>query len=138
MLEIDLPKDVAAAFDGYDVAIRGRLHELRALIFSVAERTPDVGPLQETLKWGEPAYLTAQTGAGSTIRISRIKSRRDSYGLFVNCRTNLIEQFRQLYHEDLEFSGNRAIVFDANKALPREQTAHCIALALTYHLRKSK
>lgn len=132
-----MQNDVAAVFDALPGPLRDRLLELRDLIFAVADRTPGVGSVQETLKWKEPAYLTAQTKSGSTIRIAGIKNRPGHYGLFVNCRTDLVEQFRQLYHEDLEFSDKRAVVFDISRPLPREQTAHCIALALTYHARKS-
>ena len=46
-----------------------KLLQLRELIMKTAAATPEVGRLEETLKWGEPAYLTRQTGAGSTIRM---------------------------------------------------------------------
>jgi hypothetical protein len=34
------------------------------MIFDVARQTKGVGKLQETLKWGEPAYVTAESGSG--------------------------------------------------------------------------
>ena len=43
--------------------------KLRQLIFDVAAKTKDVGQLEETLKWGEPAYLTSESKSGSLIRI---------------------------------------------------------------------
>ena len=45
-------------FDTYPDEQRWPLLEIRALIFSVAGATDGVGPLVETLKWGQPRYLT--------------------------------------------------------------------------------
>jgi hypothetical protein len=60
---------VEAVFNACPAAIKKRLLALRAMVFEVAASTPGVGELQETLKWGEPAYLTAQSKSGSTIRM---------------------------------------------------------------------
>ena len=61
-----MPADVAAAFSAFPERIRARLLEARDLIFEIAAGIEGVGPLTETLKWGEPAYLTEATGSGST------------------------------------------------------------------------
>ena len=45
------------------------MRALRSLLVEVAEDLC-VGPLTETLKWGEPAYLTEVTKAGTTVRIA--------------------------------------------------------------------
>jgi hypothetical protein len=60
---------VAAAFSIFPAGVRARLLEVRELIFETAADIKGVGPLTETLKWGEPAYLTQATGSGSTIRL---------------------------------------------------------------------
>ena len=52
------------------------------------------------------------------------------------CHTNLVEEFRALYPEALTYEGNRAIVLAKDDEPDREALAHCIALALTYKLRK--
>ena len=59
---------VGKIFAAYPPKLRKRLLAVRQMIFDVAKRTEGVGKLQETLKWGEPAYVTAATGSGSTIR----------------------------------------------------------------------
>ena len=61
-----MPADVAAVFSGFPERVRRRLLEVRDLIFETAADIEGVGPLTETLKWGEPAYLTRATGSGST------------------------------------------------------------------------
>ena len=62
--------EVAAVLRSYPKAQRDKMLEIRALLFATARETEGVGALEETLKWGEPAYLTSETGSGSTIRIA--------------------------------------------------------------------
>ena len=66
---------VARVFNRYPKKMKQKLMRLRELIFDVAAKTKDVGQLEETLKWGEPAYLTSQTKSGSLIRIDAKKNR---------------------------------------------------------------
>ena len=61
--------EVAAVFKGYPKDMREKLLFLRRLIFGTASATEGVGELEETLKWGEPSYLTPDTKSGSTVRI---------------------------------------------------------------------
>lgn len=129
---------VAQAFDDFPPRIRQRLLSLRELIFRTAASTDGVGALQETLKWGEPAYVTAQSGSGSTVRVGRSKSGPDRYALYFHCQTNLVDTFRTLFPDDFQFEGNRAIVFDAGDRVPLAQLAFCIAAALTYHRNKRR
>jgi hypothetical protein len=60
---------VEAAFDAYSKPVKAKLLALRRLIFDTAKATKGVGALEETLKWGQPSYLTPETKSGSTIRI---------------------------------------------------------------------
>jgi uncharacterized protein DUF1801 len=126
---------VNAMFDACPAPARAKLKALRRLILDTARATKGVGKIEEALKWGQPSYLTAETGSGSTIRIDRVKSADDQVAVFFHCQTNLVETFRELYPE-LSYSGNRAILLDANEKLPEAELRHCVALALTYHLRK--
>lgn len=109
---------------------------LRQLIFETAAEMDRVGPLEETLKWGQPSYLTSKSKSGTTIRIDQIGSEHGQYSLFVHCQTTLISTFRDFYPEELSYDGKRAIVFDVNEDPPENPLRHCIALALTYHLDK--
>ena len=129
---------VAAAFDAYPPEPRRKLLALRELIFKTAAATDGVGELEETLKWGEPAYLTGKTKSGSTVRIGWKKSAPTQYAMYFNCQTDLIETFRTLFPADFCFEGNRAIVFEQDGRVPTASLVFCIAAALTYHLRKSE
>src|SRR5271156_187569 len=128
---------VEAAFDAYPKPLKARLLALRRLIFDTARTIEGVGPLQETLKWGQPSYLTPVTKSGSTIRIDRMKSA-NQYAIYFHCQTRLVETFRELYPAALSYGGNRSIILNADDAVPEPALRHCVALALTYHLNKRK
>ena len=126
---------VKATLDAYPSAPRRQLLALRKLIHDTARKTEGVGPLEEALKWGQISFLTTESKSGSTIRIDRVKSDDNQIAIFFHCQTNLVETFRERYPE-LSYSGNRAILLDAEKKLPEAKLRHCVALALTYHLGK--
>lgn len=130
------PAEVRAVFGAWPPEIQARLFELRGLVFETAAETEGVGRLEETLKWGTPAYLTSESKSGSTIRIAPIKGEVAEYALFFNCQTSLVETFRHWFPKGLRFEGNRAIVFRVDEALPSREVKECIAAALMYHRRK--
>lgn len=133
----EIPKAVRRVFDAYPEDVRDQLLIVRNLIYSMASSCDDVGPLTETLKWGEPAYLTEQTKSGTTIRLGFKKSKPDHACLYVHCQTNLVEVFRQQFSGQLEFEGNRAILFRVSEPLPVAALETCIVMALRYHLAKT-
>lgn len=128
--------DVARVFAGYPAAARAKLMQLRALILQTASETDGVGALEETLKWGEPAYLTSETRSGSTIRIAWKTSAPSQYAMYFNCQTTLVDSFRFQFSDVLTFEGNRAIVFETTDELAVDALRHCVAAALTYHRSK--
>ena len=125
--------DVVAVFESYPPKPRRKLLVLRKLILETAAATAGVGVLEETLKWGEPAYLTSQSRSGSTIRIGWKPSNPSRYAIYFNCQTNLVERFRELFPDCFQFEGDRSIVFEVNDSVPVEPLSFCIAAALTYH-----
>ena len=127
---------VAAVFEAYPAGIRKKLLALRELIFKTAAATKGVGPLVETLKWGEPAYITAQTRSGSTIRIDWKESNPGQYCMYFICTTTLVESFRTNFPNDFTFDGNRALVFRRQDPVPMDALASCVATALTYKLKQ--
>ncbi|AKJ27559.1 DUF1801 domain-containing protein [Caldimonas brevitalea] len=128
-------KDVAAKFDTYPLQVRRKMLALRELVFRTARQTPGVGEIQETLKWGEPAYVTPNK-AGSTVRMDWKAKAPGRYAMYFHCQTDLVETFRRLFPADFRFEGNRALVFDLEQELKSDALAFCIAASLTYHLQK--
>jgi Domain of unknown function (DU1801) len=131
-------RTVNEVFGAYPKPLKTKLLALRRLIFDTAKTTKGVGALQETLKWGQPSYLTTETKSGSTIRIDRVKSIANQYAVYFHCQTDLVETFRELYPTQFRYGGNRSILLDATEEIPEPELRHCVALALTYHLRKRK
>lgn len=121
-------------FNGYPTNIKKKLLELRALIFRVAQNEKAVGPLEETLRWGQPSYITSVTKSGSTIRIDQYKKSVDQYAIYFHCQTSLVEDFHFMFGDILEYEGNRALIFNVKKPFPEEIVYQCIKMALTYHL----
>jgi Domain of unknown function (DU1801) len=125
--------EVAEVFNNYLGHIRQKLIFLRQLVLDTASERTGVGILEESLKWGEPSYLTK---GGSTIRMDWKKSKPDRYALYFNCQTKLVGTFKEVFGDRLKFEGNRAIVFYQNDEIPIDEVKRCILLALTYHSRK--
>ncbi|VAW68675.1 FIG01062417: hypothetical protein [hydrothermal vent metagenome] len=122
--------NVLTVFNQYPAPLRQKLLLLRQLLLETAAGLADDNELQETLKWGEPAY---QTKNGSTLRMAWKKSAPQQFALYFHCKTKLVDTFRELYHDVLCFEGNRAIVFNKNDVIPVDEIKHCILLSLTYH-----
>ena len=129
-------QDVLQAFLDFPPHMQPKLLALRALILQTAATTDGVGPLEETLKWGEPAYLTSQSKRGSTIRLGWNKTKPTQYAMYFICHTNLVARFRQMFPDQLTFDGDRAIIFEEDDMVPTEVLSICIAEALTYHRKK--
>jgi hypothetical protein len=128
--------EVKAVFDAYKPEYRKPLLQLREWTFDIARNTSGVGPLEETLKWQQPSYLTTQTKAGSTVRMDWFDD--EDIALFFNCQTTLVESFRTMFGDELSYSKNRAVILPIQDTLPEESVRQCLEMALTYHLRKKK
>lgn len=129
--------EVEKKFESYPDYIKPKMQCLRNLIYEVAHATDGVGELEETLRWGEPAYLTSKPKSGTTIRIDWKSKNPDQIGMYVSCNTTLIHSFKTLFGTDLAFEGKRAIILPAEKPLPKKQLMICIRMALRYHLDKT-
>ncbi len=127
---------VARVFSEYPKDVRQKLSKLRDLIFSTAKRTPGVGALEETLKWGQPSYLTTETKSGSAIRLDAIRAKPGNYALYFHCQTTLLETFKEKFGPTFRYEGNRALIFSTKDKIPEAELRECIALALTYHAKK--
>ncbi|WP_353395857.1 DUF1801 domain-containing protein [Hydrogenophaga sp. 5NK40-0174] len=126
---------VQARFDAYPPAARERMMALRELVLRTAASTPGVGEMEETLKWGEPAYVTV-CGSGSTVRMDWKASQPNEYALYFHCQTTLVDTFRSLFPGTFRFDGHRAVVLALDTDLPVDELTVCIEAALTYHLKK--
>ncbi len=122
--------EVSLVFDNYPEGVKEKMLALRELILVTAKNIEEIQEVEETLKWGEPSYLTK---IGSTIRIDWKKKSPDQYAMYFQCTSRLVETFRLIFKNTFEFEGKRAIVFQLNDRLPKEQLQHCIKAGLRYH-----
>ncbi|MFC3879394.1 DUF1801 domain-containing protein [Algoriphagus namhaensis] len=129
-MELISNPNVEKTIQSYPEKLQQRIRELRALILDTASETEGLSKLEETLKWGEPSYLTKN---GSTIRIACHPKRPGSFSIFFKCTSQLAPTFRMLYPDIFEFDGNREIFFSEGAKIPKKELKHCIRLALTYH-----
>ncbi|MEM7327289.1 MAG: DUF1801 domain-containing protein [Pseudomonadota bacterium] len=131
------PPDVAQVMAACPPAAANALSCLRDLIFETASALPEAGSIRETLKWGQPSFLTEAPRSGTTIRLGW-DDAGEHISLFVHCQTTLIDAWRERYSAPLVFVGNRELRIPLNQPFPRAALRHCIAMALTYHSRKMK
>ncbi len=120
--------EVKNKFDSYPEEISILLYKVRQIILDIVEEE-NLTEFEETLKWGEPSYLAK---GASTVRIDWKSKTPAFYYIYFNCKTKLVETFREIYGDILVFEGNRAIVLNVNEELPIDAIKHCISLSLKY------
>ena len=129
--------DVLALLDSYPEEIREALLHLRGLIQQTAARNGNIGDLQETLKWGQPSYLTVRPRTGTTLRIDRDKSDAGDIALYVNCQSTLVSEWRGLFPQ-FTYGGDRSVHLELGAPLPEAELNQMITMALTYHAKKKR
>jgi len=129
-LQLKINPEVESVFKKYPDEIRPKLENLRRIIVETATEIEQVTFLEETLKWGEPSYLTK---IGSTIRIDWKDKNPNQYAIYFKCTSKLVYTFKSVYNDFFSYEGKRAIVFQLEDKVPEEELKKCIAVALTYH-----
>ena len=121
---------VKEVFDQYPKTVKTQLLNLRNLVLNTASEIDGIDQLEETLKWGEPSYLTKH---GSTVRMDWKNKNPNQFAIYFKCTSKLVATFKTIYGDKFKFEGNRAIVFQLKDKVPEKELKHCISLALTYH-----
>ncbi len=114
--------------------VRGNLQFLRELIHEVANEITEIDNLEETLKWGEPSFVTK---GGSTLRMDWKKKTPEQYQLYFKCTSRLVETFKIVHGDFFNYEKSRAIIFKLDQKVPVKELKQCIKAALTYHKVKS-
>ena len=127
--------NILDSYGRFEPETRTDLLQIREMVLRVAQSNEAIGEIEETLKWGEPSYLTPQTKSGSTLRLSQTKTDLKP-ALFVNCQTTLVDEIRELYPDAFDFEGTRGVVLKSSPNDVSQELEHTIALVLTYHARK--
>lgn len=134
-LQLNSNPEVEAVFNTYPESVRPKMLSLRKLVLETAEELESITSLEETLKWGEPSYLTK---IGSTIRMDWKTKTPNQVAMYFKCTSKLVITFREVYQDTFTFEGTRAIVFQLAEEIPVMELKRCIAAGLTYHKVKHK
>lgn len=129
-LQLNINPEVKAVFNAYPESVRPKMLTLRKLVLETAETLETITELEETLKWGEPSYLTR---IGSTIRMDWKAKTPHQVAMYFKCTSKLVTTFREVYEDTFSFEGTRAIVFQLDEEIPAKELTRCIAAGLTYH-----
>ena len=129
-MEVASDPKVVAVFENYPKNVKAQMLQLRELVLKTASEIDGLIKLEETLKWGEPSYLTKN---GSTVRIDWKEKNPDQFAIYFKCTSKLVPTFKSLYKDKFNFETNRAIVFKLKDKIPVKELKHCITLAFTYH-----
>jgi len=129
-LRIQTNPEVELVFHNYPDSVRDKMLVLRKLVIDTAREIDGITKLEETLKWGEPSYLTK---SGSTIRMDWKSKKPGQYAMYFKCTSRLVETFKLIFKDNFAYEGNRAIVFGIEDKIPKDQLKRCIKAALTYH-----
>lgn len=129
-IELIINPEVEAIFNNYPDTVKDKMLALRKIVMETAQEIEGITRLEETLKWGEPSYLT---NIGSTIRMDWKPRSPDQYAMYFQCTSKLVETFRVVFDNAFELEGKRAIVFDLEDEIPEVELRYCIKAALSYH-----
>jgi hypothetical protein len=114
----------------YPDFVRGKMQFLRELVLETAIEIPEITNLEETLKWGEPSFLTR---TGSTLRMDWKKKAPEQYQMYFKCTSRLVETFKLVFGDLFTYEKNRAIIFQLEQEIPVLELKKCIKATLIYH-----
>lgn len=114
----------------YPDFVRSKMQFLRELVIKTAKEIPELKNLHETLKWGEPSFVTKH---GSTLRMDWKKKTPDQYQMYFKCTSRLVETFKKKYGDFFEYENNRAIIFQLDQKISVSELKQCIKATLNYH-----
>ncbi|WGW04803.1 DUF1801 domain-containing protein [Tropicibacter oceani] len=126
-----IPASVAPAFEAFPERERSALLAIRSRILSLAAEDPRIGPLHESLKWGQPSYASK---VGTPLRLGLPKS--GGVAIFCHCQTRVIADHRALFGTAFRYDGNRALLIDPDSPPDPQALDALIRSALTYRLKK--
>ena len=117
-------------FDNYPHKVKKQMQKLRELVLKTANEIEGLDKLEETLKWGEPSYLTKH---GSTLRMDWKEKKPNQFAMYFKCTSKLVPTFKAVFGNKFKYEDNRAIIFELKDKVPEEELKQCIRMTLTYH-----
>lgn len=129
-LRVTSHQQVEEVFNKYPEEIQVKMRFLRQLVLQVAHELDEISEIEETLKWGEPSYLTPH---GSTLRMDWKEKTPHQYQMYFKCTSRLVDTFKIIFGNIFTYDGSRAIVFRIDEEVPVKPLIKCITATLLYH-----
>lgn len=129
-MEVSTNSTVNEIFANYPGFVRDKMKQLRELVIETAKETEGISNLEETLKWGEPSFISKN---GSTLRMDWKEKYPNQYAMYFQCSSRLVDTFRLVFGNIFQYEGKRAIIFQLNQEIPVEELKKCIKATLLYH-----
>ncbi|APE43894.1 hypothetical protein BOO69_11100 [Sulfitobacter alexandrii] len=127
------PAPLLAVLNTWPAPARDALWACRALFFQAADRV-GVAPLEESLKWGQPAWRPSKPRTGSTLRMDWSPHDPDRISFLIDCKTDLAARMRDIHPDMGDNDGRRRITCDLGRALPEQAVSHLAEMTFCYHL----
>ncbi len=107
-------------------------------LFHQISKDRALGPLDEALKWGQPAWRPVKPRTGSTLRLWWSDAQPDHLAVFVDCKTDLAARMGDLYPQLPENDLQRRLSFSLDAPFPEQAMSHLADMTFAYHLNKRR
>ena len=104
-------------------------HVIRALFLQTAQDI-DAYNLEESLKWGEPAWRPKK--GGTTLRVAWSTKSPDELGLFVDCKSDLCARMQWDFPSTFRFVAPRAMYLQLDRNVPETAVTQLAQMAFRY------
>ncbi len=133
----DMDQSLITAIAPWPDAAQRHFSIARQLVYAVAT-DQNIGPLEESLKWGQPAWRPAKARTGSTLRLYWSASDPRHLAAYVDCKTDIAAQMALRFADQFNNDGRRALAFSLEEALPEDAFWQLAHLTLCYHRLKRR
>lgn len=89
----------------------------------------DLPPLDESLKWGEPAWRPRK--GGTTLRMNW-KGDAEGLGIYMDCKTDLCARMQSDFPDAFRYAPPRALFLQPGAELPQDALTHLAKIAFRY------
>lgn len=117
-----------------DIVQQGAMH-VRTVCWDVA-KAAETGPLDESLKWGQPAWRPRKPRIGSTLRLGWRGDAPDHLDLYVDCKTDIAARVTDAFPDVFDSDKRRRLTIALDRDLPTDALWHLVHQTLTYHRSK--
>ena len=127
--------DILNQIDRWPETAQQHLLALRALFHEVAQDA-GIGPLDESLKWGQPSWRPRKARMGTTLRLNWSPDAPAHLAAYVDCKTDLASQMSTRFPGQFHYAGRRAMSFALAQPMPEAALRQLALLTFTYHRAK--